>query len=412
MEGKHVGRLGPGAFLALIVVLAAFPPMSTDMYLPALPVMVDELGTTEAVMNMTLYGFMFSMAVSILILGPVSDKFGRKKVLVCALAEYCITTLLCSAAQSVGVLIALRVLQAVGSGAAMTVSTAYVKDVYSGALRVRMLNVVAVIGVLGPLLAPIVGAGLISVWGWRSTFVAPVFVGIAAFIMVLMTDETLPPSERVEGGVRQMLRGMKELCGNRAFVVFTVMTTIFNLPFMGYLSVSSYIYEDMFGMSEAAYSLLLGFTLIMGTVFMTVINKLTGSVVNRRMLKFYLALGTVSAVAMLLVGNREWYFFLVAFIICVTVGTAIRPWGMGILMASHPGDSGAVSSLMNFIFFMIGCTGMVLSTLPWPDYAIGIGVLIAAADIAYAVLWMAFRKRLGDLAALNSTPSGRNAGRE
>ena len=412
MEGKNVGRLGPGAFLALIVVLAAFPPMSTDMYLPALPVMVDELGTTEAVMNMTLYGFMFSMAVSILILGPVSDKFGRKKVLVCALAEYCITALLCSAAQSVGVLIALRVLQAVGSGAAMTVSTAYVKDVYSGALRVRMLNVVAVIGVLGPLLAPIVGAGLISVWGWRSTFVAPVFVGIAAFIMVLMTDETLPPSERVEGGVRQMLRGMKELCGNRAFVVFTVMTTIFNLPFMGYLSVSSYIYEDMFGMSEAAYSLLLGFTLIMGTVFMTVINKLTGSVVNRRMLKFYLALGTVSAVAMLLVGNREWYFFLVAFIICVTVGTAIRPWGMGILMASHPGDSGAVSSLMNFIFFMIGCTGMVLSTLPWPDYAIGIGVLIAAADIAYAVLWMAFRKRLGDLAALDSTPSGRNAGRE
>lgn len=407
-----MGRLGPGAFLALIVVLAAFPPMSTDMYLPALPVMVDELGTTEAVMNMTLYGFMFSMAVSILILGPVSDKFGRKKVLVCALAEYCITTLLCSAAQSVGVLIALRVLQAVGSGAAMTVSTAYVKDVYSGALRVRMLNVIAVIGVLGPLLAPIVGAGLISVWGWRSTFVAPVFVGIAAFIMVLMTDETLSPSERVEGGVRQMLRGMKELCGNRAFVVFTVMTTIFNLPFMGYLSVSSYIYEDMFGMSEAAYSLLLGFTLIMGTVFMTVINKLTGSVVNRRMLKFYLALGTVSAVAMLLVGNREWYFFLVAFIICVTVGTAIRPWGMGILMASHPGDSGAVSSLMNFIFFMIGCTGMVLSTLPWPDYAIGIGVLIAAADIAYAVLWMAFRKRLGDLAALDSTPSGRNAGRE
>ncbi len=407
-----MGRLGPGAFLALIVVLAAFPPMSTDMYLPALPVMVDELGTTEAVMNMTLYGFMFSMAVSILILGPVSDKFGRKKVLVCALAEYCITTLLCSLAQGVGELIALRVLQAVGSGAAMTVSTAYVKDVYSGALRVRMLNVVAVIGVLGPLLAPIVGAGLISVWGWRSTFVAPVFVGIAAFIMVLMTDETLPPSERVEGGVRQMLRGMKELCGNRAFVVFTVMTTIFNLPFMGYLSVSSYIYEDMFGMSEAAYSLLLGFTLIMGTVFMTVINKLTGSVVNRRMLKFYLALGTVSAVAMLLVGNREWYFFLVAFIICVTVGTAIRPWGMGILMASHPGDSGAVSSLMNFIFFMIGCTGMVLSTLPWPDYAIGIGVLIAAADIAYAVLWMAFRKRLGDLAALDSTPSGRNAGRE
>lgn len=412
MEGKNVGRLGPGAFLALIVVLAAFPPMSTDMYLPALPVMVDELGTTEAVMNMTLYGFMFSMAVSILILGPVSDKFGRKKVLVCALAEYCITTLLCSLAQGVGELIALRVLQAVGSGAAMTVSTAYVKDVYSGALRVRMLNVVAVIGVLGPLLAPIVGAGLISVWGWRSTFVAPVFVGIAAFIMVLMTDETLPPSERVEGGVRQMLRGMKELCGNRAFVVFTVMTTIFNLPFMGYLSVSSYIYEDMFGMSEAAYSLLLGFTLIMGTVFMTVINKLTGSVVNRRMLKFYLALGTVSAVAMLLVGNREWYFFLVAFIICVTVGTAIRPWGMGILMASHPGDSGAVSSLMNFIFFMIGCTGMVLSTLPWSDYAIGIGVLIAAADIAYAVLWMAFRKRLGDLAALDSTPSGRNAGRE
>jgi DHA1 family bicyclomycin/chloramphenicol resistance-like MFS transporter len=411
MDGRKVGRLGPGAFLLLIVLLAAFPPLSTDMYLPALPEMVDELDTSEAVLNMTLYGFMFSMAVSVLLLGPVSDKYGRRKVLLAGIAEYTVVTFICAFVNGIAELIVLRILQAVGAGAAMTVSTAYVKDVYSGPTRIRILNLVAIIGVLGPLIAPLLGAALISVWSWRATFIAPALIGLLALALVALTEETLPESERVAGGVKQVLHGMRGLLGNHPFMTFTVMTTIFNMPFMGYLSVSSYIYEDMFGLSGTVYSILLGVTLLSGTAIMIVINKITKDVVNRRMLKVYLILGTVSALAVLTLGNREWYLFMLSFIICVAVGITIRSWGMGILMASHPGDSGAVSSMLNFVFLLLGCIGMVLSTLPWPDYAVGIGALIALADIVYAVCWVIFRAGHMDLPALNNTPSGRNAGK-
>ena len=160
MNGQR--RLGSGTFLLLVILLGAFGPISTDMFLPALPDMVDEFDTTAAVMNMALYGFMFSMAVSILLLGPVTDKYGRKAPLVICLAEYVVTTLLCAFVHDVGILIVLRVLQAIGAGAAMTLSTAFVKDCYSGAIRLKILNIVAIVGVLGPLLAPIAGAALIS----------------------------------------------------------------------------------------------------------------------------------------------------------------------------------------------------------------------------------------------------------
>lgn len=313
----------------MVILLGAFGPISTDMFLPALPDMVDEFDTTAAVMNMTLYGFMFSMAVSILLLGPVTDKYGRKAPLVICLAEYVVTTLLCAFVHDVGILIVLRVLQAIGAGAAMTLSTAFVKDCYSGAIRLKILNIVAIVGVLGPLLAPIAGAALISLWGWRATFIAPAVIALVCLVLALMLDETLPDGERVDGGLSDMLQGMKQLCCTPSFLVFTVMICLFNLPFMAYLSVSSYIYEGMFGVEPVAYSLILAATLMVGTVVMMLINRLTGNIVKRRIIGLYLVLGGFSGIATLLVGDTAWYVFFVCFSVCVAVNITIRPWGHG-----------------------------------------------------------------------------------
>ena len=403
MNGQR--RLGSGTFLLLVILLGAFGPISTDMFLPALPDMVDEFDTTAAVMNMTLYGFMFSMAVSILLLGPVTDKYGRKAPLVICLAEYVVTTLLCAFVHDVGILIVLRVLQAIGAGAAMTLSTAFVKDCYSGAIRLKILNIVAIVGVLGPLLAPIAGAALISLWGWRATFIAPAVIALVCLVLALMLDETLPDGERVDGGLSDMLQGMKQLCCTPSFLVFTVMICLFNLPFMAYLSVSSYIYEGMFGVEPVAYSLILATTLMVGTVVMMLINRLTGNIVKRRIIGLYLVLGGFSGIATLLVGDTAWYVFFVCFSVCVAVNITIRPWGMGILMASHDGDSGAVSSLINFMFFLIGCIGMVLSTLPWKDYVFGLAVLICISSVLYALLWTVFKTGRMELKGLDGISS-------
>ena len=145
LEGQK--RLGSGAVIALILMLCFFPPFTTDMFLSDMPNMALELGADPSVMNMVLYGFMLSLAVSILIFGPITDRYGRRPVLIFALIEYNIVSILGSQSQDVYVLILFRVLQGVGAGACMTVSTALIKDCFQGPMMKKVLNISAVLGV-------------------------------------------------------------------------------------------------------------------------------------------------------------------------------------------------------------------------------------------------------------------------
>lgn len=399
-------RLGPGTFLLLIIMLGCFAPISTDMYLPALGTMVDEFGTTESVMNITLYGFMLVLAFSMLVMGPVIDRFGRKGVLIACLAEYTVVTFACALVHNIHVLIALRLLQAFGSGGVMTISTAFVKDSYSGAAMSRVLNIVAVIGVLGPVAAPVIGAALIEAWGWRYTFVAPALFSLLCLFISLFVTETLPPEKRAAGGMKVLMGGMAGLFRNGPFMVFLIMICMFNLPFMAYLSVSSYIYEDTFGFSESGYSMMLAVALIIGIIVMTVINRLTAHVVNKKMIPLYFFMGLVGSVLMLAVGESSWELFLVAFLFIISASMTVRPWGMGVLMRSHHGDSGLVSSMINFMFFIIGTVGMMTSTI-WSDYIFGLGITALAASFVYLGLYAALAKMgFSRISMLEGTPAG------
>ncbi len=410
MDGQRV--LGRGSFLLLILLLGSFGPISTDMFLPALPQVVEEFGTDSAVFNISMYGFMLSMAVAILVMGPVIDRYGRKGPLLAFLAEYIVTTILCGLVDDVYSFIALRILQAIGSGAAITVSVALVKDSYEGEERVKILNFNAIIGVLGPILSPLIGAALINAWSWRETFFAPAVIAGIAMVMALLMTETLPEGQRSSSGLSEVTKGLRSLIGNRSFFMMAIMLALFNLPFMGYLSVSSYIYEDMFEVSQTMYSVLLGATLLLGTVGMIVINRLTRGMVNMRKILIFPAIGAVAAVLMMTVGQSRWELFMLAFTISMCASMTIRPWGMGVLMASHDGDNGAVASVINFMFFTIGCIGMFVSTLPWPNFAFGIGVLITSATLLFTAMLAVFRATGMDLKGLHeSSRFGQPCGR-
>ena len=121
-------QLGKKGLLLLIILLSTFAPFSTDMFLAGLPDMVVYFDTNEQIMSMTLYGFMLSLAISILIIGPISDKYGRRKVLIASLLIYIAMTMACSFSTSIWMLILFRVLQAVGAGGAMAISALVVEN--------------------------------------------------------------------------------------------------------------------------------------------------------------------------------------------------------------------------------------------------------------------------------------------
>ncbi len=405
-EPVRQSRLSPGTFLALIIMLCIFAPISTDMYLPALSTMVKDLGTDEVMMNMTLYGYMFPLAISMLVMGPLSDKYGRKWLLVGCLAEYIVAFAAAAFVADIYSLIFLRVMQAVGSGGILTISTAFIKDSYYGPAMTRVLRINAIIGVAGPVVAPILGSFLIDHYGWRSTFLAPAAFAAICLALSLFIDETLPDDERVTGGFGMMVKGMRTIASNRIFMLFMVMICMMNLPFMAYLSVSSYIYEGTFGFSGTEYSLMLAAAIIGGMLISVLLGRLTANVVNRRVIPLYLVMGLVGSVMLLTVSRYSPFLFLAAFILILGASTTVRPWGKGVLMRSHPGDSGTLSSMINAMSFIVGTVGMICATLPWPDYITGLGCIGMMGCLVYFVLMIVVMRSHGSIRQLDGTPAG------
>ena len=145
----------------LLALLAAFPPLSTDMYLPAIPLLQKSWHQPLAMINLTLVGFFVSYCFFLLIYGPISDRFGRRKPLLAGIGIFIIASLLCAGSGNVISLIVLRILQAAGAAAASALALAISKDVYNGFERERILAYIGVIMALAPMLAPVIGGWII-----------------------------------------------------------------------------------------------------------------------------------------------------------------------------------------------------------------------------------------------------------
>ena len=292
-----------------IVLLGMFAPISTDMFLPALNDMVAYYNTTETMMGMTLYMFMFAMALGILFIGPLSDKYGRRRVLIPAMALYTVMSIACSMAPTIETLILFRILQAVGGGGALAISFALVRDCFKGGDMSRMLAIMSAAGVLGPVLAPVIGTALIESMGWASTFWGPAVVSCICLLIGLMLDPGIP-EDRYQGSVIGAVSNMKPLLTDGDFRRFTVMMTVPALCILGYVGSSSYIYQEMFGVDRAMYSGFLAAAMILGVIGMSIVTRFRNRMTNWTVLVLFMVLIGVSALMIPTVGRmNEWMFF-------------------------------------------------------------------------------------------------------
>lgn len=206
-----------------IIVLIAFMnmivPLSLDMYLPAVPHMTAAFNTTESTVNLTLVGFFFFMAIGTLIFGPLSDKYGRRGLLVAGTLVYTIFSAACALATSIWLLIIARVLQALGAGCMVAISTAMIKDCFDRRTRNTILAVVQAMAVIAPMLAPIVGAFIVTHAGWRATFAVLAVLGAGCTISLVFLKETLAAEDRYTGSLAGSLGLLIDVGRNPGFRV-------------------------------------------------------------------------------------------------------------------------------------------------------------------------------------------------
>jgi len=174
---KKQRYLGERGIIFLIALLSAFVPLSTDLYLPALPGMADLFGVPASLTNLTLILFFLFFSLGLLFWGPLSDRYGRRPVLLAGLAVYIIASAGCAASWGIWPLIAFRILQAAGGSAASAVSMAMVKDLYEGRRQESVLAIVQSMVVITPAVAPILGASMLPYTSWRGLFLALALIG-------------------------------------------------------------------------------------------------------------------------------------------------------------------------------------------------------------------------------------------
>lgn len=396
------------ALTALLAVLTALGPLSIDLYLPSLPEIERVLHASPLQAELTISAYLVGFAVGQIIYGPVSDRYGRKPVLLTALSLFCLASLLCASAWSIETLVAARVLQALGACGSAVLARAIVRDLHEGRQAARVLSLMATIFGIAPVVAPIIGGALQHAFGWRSAFIFIFAAGALAVIAThLLLPETLRARPSRQFAFLDLWRSYGVIARNRSFRIHLGALLLSYCGLFAWISASAFVLQDVYGVSPFSFAVifaLAGIGYLIG-------SSLASAIVMRRGIEQTIGLGAgaLAAGGLLMAGAVAlWPTAPVA----LALPFAIYLGGLGLIMpqamagALHPFPerAGAASSLLGFTqqtaaALMGALVGHALGSSAWP---LVIGV--AAMGCATLTLWLLTARMRAE--AERRTPQG------
>ena len=237
-------------------LLSAVGPFAIDMYLPAMPAIADDLGTTVAATQGTLTGYFLAFGVAQLVWGPLSDRIGRRLPLFLGVSLFLLASLGCWQARDIGWLIGFRALQGFGGAVVMVLPRAIIRDLHTGTAATRLMAMVMLVISVSPMLAPLAGSGLIAVGSWRSIFLVLALAAVASLAMIAtLLPETLPPEARVAVRPAALARAAGQLLTDAKFLGLTFIGGFGIASFFVFISTAAFVYTQQFGLSPTGFSL-------------------------------------------------------------------------------------------------------------------------------------------------------------
>lgn len=341
----------------LLLVLTVFGPISMDLYLPALPALTRELGAATSVAQLTVTACLIGLAAGQLTAGPLSDRYGRRRVLLAGVVAYVATSLLCALSPTVEMLIVARFVQGLAGGVGIVIANAAGRDIYAGKQLIRFYARLTVIGGLAAIIGPVLGGVLTTFTDWRGLFVFLAVTGAAILLATFFVfEETLPRDQRTTGGFSHTLRDFATLLRDRVFVGAVLNQGFLYAALFAYLSGATFVLQDIYGLSPQWYAAAFG----LNSAGFMVFGYLAGRAAERWSVGGTLAVGvTVTAAGALglllsgLVTVPLWVIILSLFTLASGVAIASPP-ATTIALSEYPQMAGTAASLLGMARFGFG----------------------------------------------------------
>ncbi|MBP6424063.1 MAG: multidrug effflux MFS transporter, partial [Tidjanibacter sp.] len=241
--------------IVLLGILTAFGPLVTDMYLPTLPSMTVYFGTSQSMVQMGLTTSMAGLALGQLLFGPLSDKFGRRPLLLVSLLLFVASTVICIFSPTVYVFVGMRLFQGIGAAGGIVISRSVATDRYRGKELVKVLAVIGVINGIAPVAAPVLGGVLTDAVGWRGIFVILLAIGVILLGSSMLFRESLPPRRRAGQSLLRTFGNFGTILRNKRFILYVLQLGFAQGILFANIASSPFIIQEHYGFSALEFSI-------------------------------------------------------------------------------------------------------------------------------------------------------------
>ena len=366
MSNKIHGPL----FLAILSALMAFTSLSTDIYLPAMPLMASEL---QGDIELTITGFLIGFALAQLVWGPISDAIGRRRPLFIGMLLFIIGSAGCALSTDIQQIVFWRVFQAFGACTGPMLARAMIRDLFARTRAAQMLSTLTIIMAIAPIIGPLAGGQIIKITSWHAIFWLLAVIGGLMFFSLYALPETLPPGKRVNTSLAGAFTNYFSLLRNRTFMRFTLCLTFFYVSAYAFITGSPFVYIRYYGIDPQYYGWLFAINIV-GLMGMSMVNRrLVQHHPLERLLKIAVAGAAVAAVALALVVKLQ-LGGIAAVVVCVflffSMNGIIAATSTAAALDAVPAIAGSAAALMGSLQYGSGIISSLLLTwfrdgTPW-----------------------------------------------
>ncbi|GEL98953.1 multidrug effflux MFS transporter [Cellulomonas terrae] len=382
-------------FVLLLSALTALGPFTFDTYLAAFPEIADDLDTTAAAVQLTIAASLAGLALGQLLIGSVSDAYGRRRPLLGSLVVYVLASVGLVLVQDITAFTALRFVQGFTAAAGMVLSLAVVRDKFEGlAVSKVMARLMLVVGV-APIIAPTIGAQLLLVGSWRLIFVFLAATGAVLLVVAWFAlRESLPAALRRTGGTGAALRTYRDLLTDLPFLGLALMSAFYLSAMFTYVASSTFVFQEGYGLTPQEF----GWVFAAGAVAITAGSQINGALVGRfrpeQILSGAVAVGVVLGLSLFAATLLGAPFWPVTVLLVLTLGTAgfVLPSAPAIALASNPHRAGSAAALLGALQFGLGAIIAPLTSVNGTPTAVTMGGVMAGVIVVAAVLLVLVRR--------------------